>query len=357
VMTGMTAGLAGVRKAKAPPSWAAFPRQFAGAEAGKGQSLARGIDVVFGDGRALEEVRRLALDDKAELSLRKAALSSLIEAEPADLRAVCEGLLKVRFLNTVALQGLVRSADPAVGKRIAASYRTFHPSERAAVVEALASRPEFAAELLDRMAAGEIPRTDLSASQARQIRGMGGPDLGRRLGEVWGELRDSPRDKAELMARLTTDLTSTRVATEDRSRGRSVFIKACSSCHRLFGSGGEIGPDLTGAGRKDLSYILSNIVDPGAVVSKDFQMTVLGLADGRVVSGIVTSENDASIAIQTAQAKVTIPRSDVLERRQSTDSLMPEGLLQTLTPQQIRDLVAYLMSDAQVDLPAGPTPE
>jgi putative membrane-bound dehydrogenase-like protein len=357
VINGMTAGLAGVRKAKSPASWAAYPKQFAGPDAGRAQSLARGIDVVFGDGRALGEVRRLALDDKAELSIRKAALTSLIESGPPDLGSVCEGLLKVRFLNTVALQGLIRSADPAVGKRIAASYRTFHPSERAAVVEALASRPEFAAELLDRMAAGEIPRTDLSASQARQIRGMGRPELQRRLGEVWGELRDSPRDKAELMARLTSELTTARVATEDLGRGRAVFIKACSSCHRLFGSGAEIGPDLTGAGRKDLSYLLSNIVDPGAVVSKDFQMTVLGLADGRVVSGIVTSENDASIAIQTAQAKLAIPRSDVQDRRQSTDSLMPEGLLQTLTPRQVRDLIAYLMSDAQVDLPAETHPE
>jgi putative heme-binding domain-containing protein len=88
-------------------------------------------------------------------------------------------------------------------------------------------------------------------------------------------------------------------------------------------------------------------------VTKDFQMTVLGLNDGRVVNGIVTSETDAALTVQTAQGKVVVPKSDVEERKRSNQSLMPDGLLQTLTPGEVRDLIAYLMSDSQVALPAG----
>jgi putative membrane-bound dehydrogenase-like protein len=351
VVTGMTAGLAGVRKAIPPPAWQAFAKEFTGPDADRVRSLVRGLDVVFGDGRALEEVRRLALDGQADLRVRKAALQTLIEAKPADLRTVCETLLKVRFLNTVALQGLVRFDDPAVGKLIARSYRTFHPTERPAVVEALASRPGFAGELLELVAAGTVPRSELSAFQARQVRGFDRPELTKRLAEVWGELRDSPQDKAEAIARLKSDLTPARLAAADKPRGRAVFAQACANCHRLFGAGAEVGPDLTGSGRKDLDYLLSNIVDPSAVVTKDFQLTVLALADGRAVNGVVVAETDKALTVQTAQDRVAIPKEDVVDRTRSAQSLMPDGLLQPLNAEQVRDLIAYLMADAQVDLP------
>jgi putative membrane-bound dehydrogenase-like protein len=351
VIAGMAEGLAGVRKASAPPNWASYPRQFSGPGADQVGATAQGLDVVFGDGRALEEVRRLALDDKADLELRRAALQTLIEAAPADLRPICEKLLRVRFLNITALQGLTRFDDPAVGKLLARSYRTFHPSERAPLVAALASRATFASELLEEMSAGVIPRTDLTALQARQIRSFEKPALTAQLVKVWGELRESPKDKSDLIAKLKQDLTPTRLAQADKHQGRAVFAQACVSCHRLFGSGAEIGPDLTGSGRKDLDYLLLNIVDPSAIVNQDFQTTFLALTDGRVINGIILAETDSTVTVQTGQARLTIPRADIEKRTRSTQSLMPDGLLQPLTPNQIRDLFAYLMADAQVELP------
>jgi putative heme-binding domain-containing protein len=296
------------------------------------------------------------MDDKADLMVRKAALQTLIEARPADLRNVCEKLLKARFLNTVALRGLAQFDDPAVGRLISHSYKTFHPTERPAVVETLASRRGFAGELLELVAAGTIPRSEVSAFQARQIRGFGSPSLTQRLAQVWGELRDSPKDKADLITSLKKDLTLARLAAADKSRGRAVFAKTCATCHRLFGAGGQVGPDLTGAGRKDLDYLLSNIVDPSAVVTKDFQLTVLALADGRVVNGIVVGETDQALTLQTAQSRVVIPKEDMVERTASAKSLMPDGLLLPFNPEQIRDLIAYLMADAQVSLPPDTKP-
>ena len=158
---------------------------------------ARDLDVLFGDGRALDEVRRLALDEAATLDARRAALRTLIEARPSDLRGVCERLVRVRFLNAVAVRGLALFDDPAIGRTLAASYRAFHPSERPVVLEVLASRPSFARALLERIAAGAIPRQDFTAYHARQVRSMGDPALTARLSEVWGELRDSPTDRRE----------------------------------------------------------------------------------------------------------------------------------------------------------------
>ena len=169
----------------------------------------RDLNVLFGDGRAVEEVKRLALDDSASLEVRKAALETLIESRPPDLRSVCERLVRVRFLNAVAVRGLALFDDPATGKTLAGSYRAFHPSERSVLFEVLASRPAFARALLDQIAAGKIPRQDLTAFHARQIRSLGDPALTERLSQVWGVLarlgRRPPRAdrRAQEAARCT----------------------------------------------------------------------------------------------------------------------------------------------------------
>lgn len=349
LVLGSVAGLAGQRKARQPDSWPPFLASFTPPPAELQDSL-RTLGVIFGDGRALDEVRQLALDDNADLEHRRAALQTLIEAQPPDLRQVCQKVLKVRFLNTTALAGLARFDDPAIGRQLARSYNNFHPSERAAVIETLVSRPSFAAELLDQMAAGSIARGELSAAQARQIRSFDEPRLTDRLAQVWGELRDSPQDKQQRIDKLKRELSTDRLAQADKSRGRALFAKTCAACHRLFGGGGEIGPDLTGGNRRNLDYLLSNIIDPSAVVSKDHLMSVLALSDGRVVNGIVLAETEAAITVQTAQAKQIIPRDEVEERASSKLSLMPDGLLQPFQPGDVADLFAYLMSETQVEM-------
>jgi putative heme-binding domain-containing protein len=134
-----------------------------------------------------------------------------------------------------------------------------------------------------------------------------------------------------------------------------VFNQLCASCHRLYGSGGQIGPDLTGAGRQNLDYLLSNILDPSATVAADFRMWVVVLDDGRVLNGIVIAQTPKTITLQTAKEKIPLARSDIETTQPSTASLMPDGLLQPLSEKQIRDLISYLMTQSQVPLPTEST--
>jgi putative membrane-bound dehydrogenase-like protein len=351
VVAGLAAGLEGQRRVPRPSAWEPFV-----ASLGPADDLAprlRGIAVVFGDGVAIDEVRRLALDGRAALPVRRQALESLIEAGPDDLRAICERLLGTRGLATTALAGLTRFDDPAVGATIAKAYARFDPVDRPAVISALASRPAFASLVLDMLEAGTIARGDVTAAQARQIRDAGDTALAERLGRAWGELRDSPREKQEAIESLRGLLRPERLAAASTARGRVVFTKHCGTCHRLFGTGGTIGPDLTGGDRANLDYVLSNVVDPGAVVTKDFLVTRFLLTDGRVVVGVVAAENEAAVTVQTAQERQAIPRGDIESREPSRASLMPDGLLQPLAEQEVVDLVAYLRSAAQVE-PASP---
>ena len=125
--------------------------------------------------------------------------------------------------SAVAVRSLTHFDDPAIGEKLAASYGKFHPAGRAAVIDALVSRPAFAKVLLDCTGTGEIPRADVTPFHARQIRSFNDGALTKQFGEVWGELRDSAADKLQLIAKLKRQLTPEVRAKADSRRGRVVF--------------------------------------------------------------------------------------------------------------------------------------
>jgi putative membrane-bound dehydrogenase-like protein len=353
ILRGLSEGLLGWRKAPKPPGWDSLAARLGTSEDASIKNRVRDLSVLFGDGRALDELKRIVFDNKADLETRRAALRGLIEDRPPDLRSICERLLRVRFLNATAARGLALFDDPAIGKSLASSYRSFHPSERPAVIDTLVARPAFARALLDQMAAGSIPRSDVSAFQARQVRSMGDPALVRKLFETWGELRESSADKQAAIAHLKARLTPQALASADRGRGRVVYNKLCASCHALYGHGGAIGPDLTGSGRDNLDYLLENIIDPSATVNADFRMSVVSMVDGRVLNGLVRSPTDRTITLQSQNEAVVLARKDIERIDPSPLSLMPEGQIDPLPPEEVRDLFAYLMHRTQVPLPEG----
>ncbi len=174
--------------------------------------------------------------------------------------------------------------------------------------------------------------------------------MNKKLVEVWGELRDSPADKQQLIAKWQARLTKETLAAASKSNGRALFNKTCATCHTLFGEGAKVGPDLTGGGRQNLGFLLAKIADPSASVSADFRMVVVVLKDGRVLNGIVTAKTERTLALRTTTEAVTVPLADVESTRESAQSLMPEGMLETLSADDARDLIAYLMSRGQVSL-------
>ncbi len=352
VVTGMAEALAGWRKTAKPVAWDALAETLTTSSDAGLREKARELSVVFGDGRALDAVRQIALDPHAGLDMRKSALQSLIDARPPDLSALCESLLTERFLNAVAVRGLAASENPGVGRKLVKAWSSFHPSERPQLLATLVTRSVFARALLDAIAKSEIPRAELSVADATRIRAFDDPPLRQQLAEVWGEVHDTPADKQRLIARLRMDLTSTPGTLADAPRGRALFQATCATCHKLFGQGADIGPDLTGAHRDNLDYLLENIVDPGAVVSADFRTSEITLKDGRTLQGVTRSTTERTLTLQTPTGLLHLERQEIERIHSSPHSLMPDGLLDTLSAPEIRQLMAYLMSPQQVSLPA-----
>ena len=157
----------------------------------------------------------------------------------------------------------------------------------------------------------------------------------------WGNIRaGTPEEKLADIRRISNDL---RAAVGRPERGREIFKTNCATCHRLFGEGNRIGPDLTTANRKDRDFLLVSIVDPSVQIRKEFLAYVVTTDDGRVVTGLIGEQTASSITlVGPKNERTTIRRGEIEEIRESPQSLMPERLLDPLKPQQLRDLFSYL---------------
>jgi putative heme-binding domain-containing protein len=140
----------------------------------------------------------------------------------------------------------------------------------------------------------------------------------------------------------------------DAMLGRAVFAKACAQCHVLFGVGGKVGPELTGSNRRDLDYVLQNVLDPSALIGKDYLAHVLATTDGRVLTGIIRAEDKDAVTLVTANETLTLPRAEIEARKPSEASMMPDDLLKPLSDFDTRSLIAYLASPSQTPMLATP---
>ncbi len=347
VLRGLAEGLKGVRKAEAPPGWERFAKTFGEEHS----ALVNELRTVFGDGRALDEIKRTALDAKAGVRIRQTALKTLIDNRPADLQTICETALETRELDVTAVRGLALFGDVAMAERILKRYRSLSVSARPVAIETLTSRPTFASLLLKEIAAGKIARTDLTAFHARQIRGFNDAALSKQLSAAWGDLHESTAESVRWIHDLKARLTSDELAKASLSKGRVLFQGTCAPCHTLYGEGAKIGPDLTGSGRANIDYLLENIVDPSAVVSAEYRNSNVTLKDGRVLAGLMTTRTQRTLSLRTVTEEQTVELSEVVKEDVSPLSMMPEGLLRALQPEQVRDLLAYLMHPVQVSVP------
>ena len=343
VVVGLADGLRGWRRAPQPQAWTAFAARVARSEDPAIRDRLRELGALFGDGLALEQLRQIALDANASGESRRAAVRAIIEGRPDDLAAFLKRLAADRNMLGAAARGLGVLADPDTPKMLLDRWSQLSPEDQRSAIETLVSRPAYAAALLEAVANKRLPSSEISAWHARQIRGLNDPRLNERLRELWGEIRETSEERAKQLEQLRGQLAPERLAKADLDQGRAVFEKVCANCHALFGKGNAIGPDLTGANRGNLHYLLENIVDPSASVAADFRTSTVVLADGRVVTGVVSHPTPKTVAVQTATEKLTLPANDIEQIKPTNQSLMPEGLFNTLSADQIRDLTAFLM--------------
>ena len=351
ILTGISRGFEGVRKVAAPHGWDVTAKALANDPSEDVQRIAKELSVIFGDGHAIDQIKALAADDKASIEARQQAIHTLVEAREESVAPLLLNLLNHRELGVAAVRGLAAVHHPDTGKILVERFSALYPPTKFEAANTLASRAEFALLMVQGVADKKVDRQYISPFLLRQMQTLGNETLSKQVNELWPELKQLSADKTKKIEAWKTKLTPERLAAANASRGRVLFEASCAKCHRLFGSPMGIGPDLTGAQRSNLHYVLENTIDPSATLGEAFKMTIAVLDDGRVINGIVGAKNDSTTTFNTPTGPVVIENDQIEETRISNLSIMPEGQLDLLKEDQVADLVKYLQSPEQVPLP------
>ena len=346
-LQGMIRGLEGRRSVATPEGWRVLSAKLRESSSSKVRSMVQQLDQVFGDEAASDRAIAQLMDGRYPTSGRQALLRSLATQQHAQLKKLLPKLLDDAPMRVSAIRAYGRINDPAAPNLLLSRYPKWNPEAQRAVIDTLATRKGYAMVLLKALKDGRLAKADIPAHVARPLSSM----LGSAFTDVFGDLNALSKDKAELMARYTSLLTPERLAKADASRGRQVFTSACYACHKLYGEGGLLGPDLTGSNRADLSYILLNMIEPSADIPAAYQLVTLHTKNGQVLGGTVAQEDDQRVVLNMVGQTATVLKSDIRKREISPLSMMPEGLLPTLKDAQVLDLVKYLQTTEQVDLP------
>jgi putative heme-binding domain-containing protein len=354
ILRGLNVALKGRMGVNAPEGWAELYEKLKASPNAEVRELALTLGATFGSDAVLGQMRTTLADAAAPVAARRSALDTLASRRDAGALPVLLDLVKgAGPLREPALRALAGYDDPRIAAAIIASFPALGSAEKREALNTLISRAASARALLAAIEAGTVPRAEITAPLARQLQNLGDQDIDAWLAKHWGAVKTTSAEKQKQIAQYKEFLDPGLIARADVHRGRAIYSQTCAACHELHGVGGKIGPHLTG-GYEDIDYLLQNILDPNAVIGKDYQQTFLTLRDGQVVSGIVAGEDGASVTLKTLGDTMTVQREQIAGRKLSEQSMMPEGLLAALDEPGVRDLFLYLRQKQQTRMLATP---
>jgi len=350
ILLGIREAYADRPTAKPLPGWDKLPLTGAGVSADV-RALADELSIKFGDKARIEAMKERIVNKGDSADARRDAIRLLAGAKVDGMLPLLQQALADDTVRASAIRALASYPNDKTPAAILAVYGKLTADEKADAVQTLASRASYALALLSAVEKGDVPKADITAFTARQIAAIKDKAVQTKLASVWGEVKPASANRKALMTKYKGLLTPDKLVSANAANGRVLFAKNCATCHKLFDEGQAVGPELTGGQRSNLDYVLENVVDPSAAVANEYKMTQFYLADGRVVSGIVKKTTGNAVTVRTVNEEVVIPTADIDQKKPTQLSVMPEGLLDALKPDEVLDLVKYLMGKQQVPLP------
>jgi putative membrane-bound dehydrogenase-like protein len=338
------------RRTEPPEAWSATEQQLTKAFKDHPDVLrhVQQLGVHFGDQTAVAALERDAQDTRLDRAHRTQAIQGLalahLSSSVRPLLTLALASETARELRTESLRALAAFGADEIPSALLAQWPKLPADLRKEIVLLLTGRKNWAAALVAAMQQGAVDRRELTENDVRRIVALKDNELSKRVEQVWGRLRaQTPKDLDAQLAKFRRQLAE---LPGDRKAGQAVFEKNCSVCHTLFGKGNAVGPDLTGANRRDPEYLLINILDPNRVVGREYYTAFVTDKSGRVHTGILAEDTPQRVVLKGENAKLTVlPRNEIDDFQLQEKSLMPEGLPNTMTEVQFRDLIAYLLEE------------
>ncbi|MBT3889843.1 MAG: c-type cytochrome [Planctomycetaceae bacterium] len=271
---------------------------------------------------------------------RAAAIRSLQLAKFADIKSIMVDLLDLTEpfgVRAAVIETLGSYTDDQAAEMLIANWRSLGPSLRSRAAETLLSRANWVTLLLNAVQTERIARGEIDPARIQLLKAHPDKNIAQRVADIF---MSSPNgDRFDVIKEYQSALDTLG----DVGKGKEVFKKVCSACHRLENIGTSVGADLNGIRNRGLPAVLLNILDPNREVKPKYLTYVLIDVKGRSTTGMITAENANSITLQKPDGtNTTILRTEI-EVLQSTGlSFMPEGLEKQVSKQQMADLLSYL---------------
>ena len=316
------------------------------AKAGKNELL---MEVLRGNEKAVKQAASVVSDSSADLTVRlelAKAFGSI--GQPVVIGALLKNLGSghASAIKRVSLLSLANYDDPRIPKTILSRYGSTLPAEhgvRSTADRVLAGRLDWAKQLLAKIDLVHIKARNISPDVVQLLLLHKDPEINRKVERHWPGLRAKSSDENQREMNRVKDLLTDKEKRGDPIKGKTIFNTRCASCHKLFGEGGTLAPDLTGYERNNLDFWLPGIIDPSLEIREGYLNYLAKTKDGRILVGVIVEQNPQSVTLRdAANQSVTLARSTIESLQASPASPMPQGLLNGLTKSQLRNLFAYL---------------
>ena len=295
----------------------------------------------------IKAVADSALDETARL----AAVKQLMEIRRDD-RTVLKGVIDLidaktpSTLATGLITALGTSESDALGELLAAKLNELTPTVRTAALTTLLRAANWTKSLLAAVEKGKVSWDDFALDQKQALASHLDPSIAaiaKKLLERGGGLPNADREK------VVAQFVSLIKTKADPANGKLVYKKHCEVCHKHSGTGGDVGPDLTGMAVHPKEELLVHLLDPSRSVEGNFRAFTVAMEDGRVLNGLLASETKTSLELVDAQAKRhTLLREEVEKLVASNKSLMPDGFEKQCTQKELLDLLGVPHAARQV---------
>jgi len=311
------------------------------------------LNALAGGSAARETLRRQLADQKSSLPIRLEALRTLISTNDDAVLNVVSELLNdpatPQHVRLAILERISRLARPETGEILVASFSRFDANARPKVIEVLTQRAPWSKSLLIAIDAGRIDKSFVNLNQLMRMNSFPDKEIHQLMAKYYGTIRTTRSNRQGVINQKKDFLRGTP---GDPYAGVAVFQRICAQCHRLHGTGADVGPDLTRNGRSNWDQLIQNVFDPSAVIGPGYQARIIATEDGRVLTGLPVEESADRLLLKIQGGKLeSIPRSQIEADKVSNLSMMPEELEKLMTSQELADLLAYLSLDQPPENP------
>jgi putative membrane-bound dehydrogenase-like protein len=303
------------------------------------------LRVRLGQPAALAEALTALSDTKRTFAERSELLLLLSEVKhvpcvPIAIEFVCDEKAKMELRRT-ALEALQGFEQVSIANTLLANYSELPVELREPTHALLASRTAWLKSFISAIDQGTIKPSDVSREVVLKMLLRPDPKIAAAVQKHWGKIEGATSEEMRLQITHFSQLI--RSGQGDPYAGEKLYAASCGKCHKLFGNGGDIGPDLTSDKRDDLERMLLNVVNPSAEIREGYEPMLIATDEGRILTGFVVEQDSERVWLRNIEGQTTVvAREEIEEQRRLTRSIMPEGLLNQLSEQQVRDLFAFL---------------